>query len=53
MEADMDVDVLDHGSASRTFHMTAQSGSHVLIDYVLKNCSRASKKQPSTKMRLD
>ncbi|MGB6691231.1 MAG: hypothetical protein WBE76_25640 [Terracidiphilus sp.] len=36
MEADMDVEVLDHGSASRTFHVTAQSGSHVLLDHVLK-----------------
>ena len=36
MEADMDVDVLDHGSASRSFHITAQSGSHVLLDHVLK-----------------
>lgn len=36
MVADMDVDVLDHGSASRTFHITAQSGSHVLLDHVLK-----------------
>jgi hypothetical protein len=36
MEADMDVHVLDHGSASRTFHITAQSGSHVLLDHVLK-----------------
>ena len=36
MDADMDVEVLDHGSASRTFHITAQSGSHVLLDHVLK-----------------
>jgi hypothetical protein len=36
MVADMDVDVLDHGSASRSFHVTAQSGSHVLLDHVLK-----------------
>ncbi|MGO9433701.1 MAG: hypothetical protein ACLPH3_14410 [Terracidiphilus sp.] len=36
MEAEMDVEVLDHGSASRTFHITAQSGSHVLLDHVLK-----------------
>jgi hypothetical protein len=36
IEADMDVEVLDHGSASRTFHITAQSGSHVLFDHVLK-----------------
>jgi hypothetical protein len=36
MEADMDVEVLDHGSASKTFHITAQSGSHVLLDHVLQ-----------------
>lgn len=36
MVADMDVEVLDHGSASRTFQITAQSGSHVLLDHVLK-----------------
>jgi hypothetical protein len=36
MVADMDVEVLDHGSASRTFHITAQSGSRVLLDHVLK-----------------
>jgi hypothetical protein len=36
MEAGMDVEVLDHGSASRTFRITAQSGSHVLLDHVLK-----------------
>jgi hypothetical protein len=36
MEADMEVEVLDHGSASRTFQITAQSGSHVLLDHVLK-----------------
>ena len=36
MVADMDVEVLDHGSASRTFHITSQSGSHVLLDHVLK-----------------
>jgi hypothetical protein len=36
MEAEMDVEVLDHGSASRTFHITAQSGSHVLLDHVLQ-----------------
>jgi hypothetical protein len=36
MDADMDVEVLDHGSAARTFHIVAQSGSHVLLDHVLK-----------------
>ena len=36
MEADMDVEVLDHGSTSRTFHIMSQSGSHVLLDHVLK-----------------
>jgi hypothetical protein len=36
MVADMNVDVLDQGSTSRTFHITTQSGSHVLIDHVLK-----------------
>jgi hypothetical protein len=36
MEADMDVEVFDHGSASRTFHIASQSGSHVLLDHVLK-----------------
>ncbi|MFZ2023839.1 MAG: hypothetical protein WBA18_00505 [Terracidiphilus sp.] len=36
MAADMDVDVTDHGSASRTFHVTSESGSHVLLDHVLK-----------------
>jgi hypothetical protein len=36
MVADMNVDVLDRGSASRTFQITAQSGSHVLLDHVLK-----------------
>ena len=36
MVADMDVDVTDHGEASRTFHVTSQSGSHVLLDHVLK-----------------
>jgi len=36
MVADMDVDVLDHGSTSRTFHITSQSGSHVLLDHVLR-----------------
>jgi hypothetical protein len=36
MLADMDVDVIDHGSASRTFHVTSESGSHVLLDHVLK-----------------
>ena len=36
MVADMDVDVTDHGSASRSFHITSESGSHVLLDHVLK-----------------
>jgi hypothetical protein len=36
MVADMNVDVLDQGSTSRTFHITTQSGSHVLLDHVLK-----------------
>ena len=36
MVADMKVDVLDQGSTSRTFQITAQSGSHVLLDHVLK-----------------
>jgi hypothetical protein len=36
MVADMNVDVLDQGSTSRTFHITTQSGSHVLVDHVLK-----------------
>jgi hypothetical protein len=36
MEADMNVEVLEHGSASKTFHITSQSGSHVLLDHVLK-----------------
>ena len=36
MAADMDVDVTDHGSASRTFQVTSESGSHVLVDHVLK-----------------
>jgi hypothetical protein len=36
MEAAMEVEVVDHGSASRTFNITAQSGSHVLLDHVLK-----------------
>jgi hypothetical protein len=36
MVADMNVDVLDQGSSSRTFQITAQSGSHVLLDHVLK-----------------
>jgi hypothetical protein len=30
LEAAMDVEVVDHGSASRSFNITAQSGSHVL-----------------------
>jgi hypothetical protein len=36
MVADMDVDVTDHSAASRAFHVTSQSGSHVLLDHVLK-----------------
>ena len=36
MVADMRVDVTDHGSASRTFHITSESGSHVLLDHVLE-----------------
>jgi hypothetical protein len=36
MAADMDVEVADHGSTSRTFHVTSESGSHSLIDHVLK-----------------
>jgi len=36
MSADLDVDVTDHGSASRTFHVTSESGSHVLVNHVLK-----------------
>jgi hypothetical protein len=36
MVADMNVDVLDQGSTARTFHITTQSGSHVLLDHVLK-----------------
>jgi hypothetical protein len=36
MAADMDVDVTDHGSAAREFHVTSESGSHVLLDHVLK-----------------
>ena len=36
MVADMNVDVTDYGSASRSFHITSESGSHVLLDHVLK-----------------
>jgi len=52
MAADMDVDVTDHGSASRTFHITSESGSHVLLDHVLKrlleNEENASRNREAT-----
>jgi hypothetical protein len=43
MQADMNVEVLDHGSDARTFHITAQSGSHVLLDHVLKKLLESEK----------
>lgn len=36
MVADMNVDVRDHGSASKTFRITSESGSHVLLEHVLE-----------------
>jgi hypothetical protein len=54
MAADMDVDVTDHGSASRSFHVTSESGSHVLLDHVLKklieNEENASRNREATSL---